>query len=326
MLRKRTAALVATAAAGILGLTACGDSSVAEAPAAQAPADSAGSDQLAGLNLKAGTAKSNNAEANTGDWAITPGAQSKAPSEASQRWVQLTAAKAGDLDPVVVNGSRLTLYRFDKDTAKPSKSTCNGDCAVTWPPVTVKAGGKIFIAGIRKRDVGVVKRDDGRLQVTIGGWPVYRFSKDSAPGDTEGQGVGGTWFGVQPDGKKAAGGEDGGEVDIEEGTIDEDAEGGASPAPTGDAEPQDGAATEVMLFDEPNFPDTSAVQATNVSQGQCQNVRPNTFSSVASDGRITLWSQQKCQGESISLEPGARGTSDLTLVDFDNKTQSVSFG
>ncbi|MBR7678887.1 hypothetical protein KDA82_39280, partial [Streptomyces daliensis] len=105
-----------------------------------------------------------------------------------------------------------TLYRFDKDTATPSKSNCEGECATTWPPVVVSPRGKIFIDGIDESAIGTVKRSDGTLQVTIGGWPVYRFSKDLRPGDTNGQGVGGTWFGVTPDGQKAgepAGGDQG---------------------------------------------------------------------------------------------------------------------
>ena len=37
-------------------------------------------------------------------------------------------------------------------------------------------------------------------QVTIDGWPLYFFANDAAPGDHNGQGVGGVWFVVGPDG------------------------------------------------------------------------------------------------------------------------------
>lgn len=38
--------------------------------------------------------------------------------------------------------------------------------------------------------------------MTIGGRPVYCFSKDQQPGDIMGQGVGNTWFAINPkDGK-----------------------------------------------------------------------------------------------------------------------------
>src|SRR5436853_4212445 len=36
-------------------------------------------------------------------------------------------------DGVVVTKKGLTVYTFDKDMA--GRSTCNGDCAVKWPPV-----------------------------------------------------------------------------------------------------------------------------------------------------------------------------------------------
>ncbi|MEJ8669828.1 hypothetical protein WKI71_19560 [Streptomyces sp. MS1.AVA.1] len=51
--------------------------------------------------------------------------------------MQLSASQAGDLNPVVVDGAGFTLYRFDKDTANPSRSNCSGECATTWPPVLV---------------------------------------------------------------------------------------------------------------------------------------------------------------------------------------------
>jgi hypothetical protein len=39
--------------------------------------------------------------------------------------------------------------------------------------------------------------------VTLKGWALYRFAGDTAPGQTNGQGVGGTWFVVNPSGGKA---------------------------------------------------------------------------------------------------------------------------
>ncbi|MDW6061985.1 hypothetical protein SAZ11_33130 [Streptomyces sp. FXJ1.4098] len=148
------------------------------------------------LSFRSGTAKQGGAAPKTGDWAGSG-------TPKARKWVQLSAGRAGALNPVVVNGAGFTLYRFDKDTAMPSKSNCEGACATTWPPVLIAPGGKIFVAGVKPSTIGVIKRADGTRQVTINGWPVYRFSKDAKPGDTNGQGVGGTWFGVTPDGQKA---------------------------------------------------------------------------------------------------------------------------
>ena len=47
-------------------------------------------------------------------------------------------------------------------------------------------------------------RSDGSTQVTYDGHPLYTYSGDPAPGDTNGQGVntfGALWWVVAPDGK-----------------------------------------------------------------------------------------------------------------------------
>ncbi|MER5530989.1 hypothetical protein ABT075_41515 [Streptomyces sp. NPDC002677] len=213
--------------------------------------------------------------------------------------MQLSASKAGDLNPVVVNGAGFTLYRFDKDTANPSKSNCNDACATTWPPVVVAPGGKIFIDGVDKSDVGVVKRADGNLQVTVGGWPVYRFSKDLKPGDTNGQGVGGTWFGVTPDGQKAGA----------------QNQGGTGGTGTGTA-----ASTSVVLSDETDFGDPSE----GLAGSGCQNVaRDDSASSLRASGALKIWSEKNCKGESKVVQGDI---ADLASIGFDNKISSVFLG
>ncbi|MET0134177.1 MAG: hypothetical protein ABW215_11355, partial [Kibdelosporangium sp.] len=294
---------------GIAALSACG-SEVSGTPTSSAPAtvDSpaavAGQAGLDGLFLDNGTAKANNAARDTGDWAVgSDGTPNTAAREVAGKWVELRAGKAGALNPVLVNGAGLTLYRFDKDTAKPSKSTCNGQCAETWPPVTVVPGGKIFFAGVKKTAIGVVKRDDGTLQVTVEGWPVYRFNKDRKPGDTLGQGVGGTWFGVRPDGKKA----------------------GAPPDNTGTTPPAAPAgpkATSAILFDDANFSDNGASQG--VGGTGCQNVaRPGVTSSLSAVGSLKLWTEKDCKGRSLVVDGDV---TDLATIEFDNVVASIFLG
>ncbi|MEU7755773.1 hypothetical protein AB0B57_24175 [Micromonospora sp. NPDC049101] len=116
--------------------------------------------------------------------------------------IQLKAMNQADIGTYVADGREMTLYRFDKDSAKPSKATCVGDCAKTWPPLLVSSPGRIYPDGVDPQFVGYVERPDGTCQVTIAGWPVYRFAKDAAPGDIKGQGVGGTWFAVSPTGDR----------------------------------------------------------------------------------------------------------------------------
>ncbi|MFE5816607.1 hypothetical protein [Streptomyces sp. NPDC056479] len=296
MIRNRIAAIAATTAAAALLLTACngtgGDTS----------AGAAAGSALANLSFNSGTAEKNNAAPGTGDWATTPGKPASKP--VAKKWVQLSASQAGDLNPVVVNGAGFTLYRFDKDTANPSKSNCAGECATTWPPVLVAPGGRIFIDGVNKSDVGVVKRDDGNLQVTIGGWPVYRFSKDLKPGDTNGQGVGGTWFGVTPDGQKA------GAAEAPEQEQEQEQGDGGSAAP----------ASSVTLSDEVNFGDPSE----GLAGSGCQNVgRDDSASSLQASGTLKIWSEKDCKGESKVVQGNI---ADLNSIGFDDEISSVFLG
>lgn len=115
---------------------------------------------------------------------------------------QLAVAQNEQLGSLLTDNAGFTLYRFDKDTAKPPKSNCDGDCAKAWP--AVPAGEATAAAGMDPALLGEVVRTDGSKQLTVAGWPVYRYAKDTKAGETNGQGVGGTWFAFAPDGKKAA--------------------------------------------------------------------------------------------------------------------------
>ncbi|OEJ34619.1 SCO0930 family lipoprotein [Streptomyces subrutilus] len=115
---------------------------------------------------------------------------------------QLKVAELPELGAAVTDSEGFTLYRFDKDTPKPPKSACEGDCATAWPAVAADdvTAGEGIDAGL----LGSVARADGTRQLTLAGWPVYRYAKDAKPGDALGEGVGGTWHALGADGKPAA--------------------------------------------------------------------------------------------------------------------------
>jgi predicted lipoprotein with Yx(FWY)xxD motif len=113
----------------------------------------------------------------------------------------LSTADVGDLGTVVVDGSGRTLYVFDKDTADPPKSNCEGECAAMWPPVEAGSGTP-ELDGVDASLVGTVDRSDGTQQLTLAGWPLYLFAKDEKAGEAKGQAVGDVWWVVSPDGKK----------------------------------------------------------------------------------------------------------------------------
>lgn len=102
---------------------------------------------------------------------------------------------------VVTDSKGWVLYRFDKDTASPqSASACTATCATVWPPVLTDGNPKLD--GIPSNLVGTITRDDGASQLTLAGWPLYRYIGDPQPGAWKGQMVNGTWFVIAPTGKK----------------------------------------------------------------------------------------------------------------------------
>jgi predicted lipoprotein with Yx(FWY)xxD motif len=143
-------------------------------------------------------------------------ATGKAPGPAE---VKLAATQSTSLGAIVADSAGHTLYRFDADSVSPSKSNCNDACALIWPPALAGSGDPA-LAGIEARLVGTVTRADGSKQLTLNGSPLYRFSKDSKPGDTLGQGIMGTWFASTPDGDKASA------HAVSDGTADSDGDDG----------------------------------------------------------------------------------------------------
>ncbi|MFE2757267.1 hypothetical protein ACFXGA_35250 [Actinosynnema sp. NPDC059335] len=113
----------------------------------------------------------------------------------------LSATESKQVGWFVADAAGFALYRYDKDTAKPPKSNCEAECAKSWPPVLV--GDHTMTSGVDPTLVGSVARADGAKQVTLAGWPLYRYAGDKKAGDLAGQGKGGAWFAVTPEGKKA---------------------------------------------------------------------------------------------------------------------------
>jgi predicted lipoprotein with Yx(FWY)xxD motif len=102
---------------------------------------------------------------------------------------------------LVVDADGLTLYRSDRDSANPPTSRCAGACTELWKPELAVDTDRP-VAGIDPAIVGTVVRPDGTRQLTIAGWPIYRFAKDVRPGDVAGQCKGG-FFAVTPTGGRS---------------------------------------------------------------------------------------------------------------------------
>jgi predicted lipoprotein with Yx(FWY)xxD motif len=88
---------------------------------------------------------------------------------------------------ILTDAKGMTLYVWDKDE-KGKASNCYDQCAVNWPPLLVDAS--TAVSG----DWSLIDRKDSDKKiVAYKGWPLYLWIKDQKPGDTTGDGVGGTW-------------------------------------------------------------------------------------------------------------------------------------
>jgi predicted lipoprotein with Yx(FWY)xxD motif len=106
-----------------------------------------------------------------------------------------------DYGRILSNGRGRALYLFTADRGK--ASTCSGDCATAWPPYIVKRK-PVAGSGVRRGLIGTTRRDDGRLQATYAGHPVYFYVDDNEPGEVLCQAVnefGGFWYVVRASGK-----------------------------------------------------------------------------------------------------------------------------
>lgn len=147
---------------------------------------------LAGVMLL--SACGGDGDTGTGDGPTT---DASAPPEDSPSPVTGTVRLAeSDLGSILVDAGGMTLYLFETDTD--GSSTCYDDCAATWPALI--DGAPSAGDGVDGSLLGTTEREDGEVQVTYDGHPLYHFASDQAPGDTEGQGVGDVWFVVDASG------------------------------------------------------------------------------------------------------------------------------
>ncbi|WP_245673988.1 MULTISPECIES: hypothetical protein [Actinoplanes] len=175
----------------------------------------------AGYGSDTGTADYGNAaEPASNDVAATPGAEATgepaaesteepAPADEANTpeisdelaTTELTAKKVAQMGSTVQDEDGWVLYRFDDDEDDPAKSNCNDTCAKIWPAALTNDG-EPKLTGVDSKLVGTVTRADGTKQLTLKGWPLYRYIGDKKPGQWKGQNVSGKWFVITPTGTK----------------------------------------------------------------------------------------------------------------------------
>lgn len=133
----------------------------------------------------------------------TPTAASASPSMSASTAPAASpdaAIASGKLGQIIVDGKGMTAYVWDKDTANSGVSACTGTCATLWSAITTTSATPT-VTGITGT-VATITGVSGGKQITINGLPIYTFTKDTKPGDTNGQGVLNIWHVLSPAGTK----------------------------------------------------------------------------------------------------------------------------
>ena len=114
---------------------------------------------------------------------VTVGAGAATPAKVSTTAAVVVSTAESELGTVLVAGH--TVY-----TRKANGTSCTGTCLKARPPVllpTVQAAATAG-AGVDASKLGTASAGHGRRQVTYAGKRLYRFAKDRAPGDVNGDG------------------------------------------------------------------------------------------------------------------------------------------
>lgn len=107
---------------------------------------------------------------------VTPAAMSLPGATPTPPAVKVKNATFGT---ILQSRNRLPLYYWSVEKRAGGKVRCTGECARVWPPLVVKSRAAVppTMRGVKGR-FGVVKRADGRLQVTFRGLPLYAYHDD----------------------------------------------------------------------------------------------------------------------------------------------------
>jgi predicted lipoprotein with Yx(FWY)xxD motif len=150
--------------------------------------------QPAATSAPAISSSSNSNDYGTGSTASTPTASTSTSTDVVIKTAMVTVG--GKSTTVLTDAKGMTLYYFTPDTA--SKVACTDSCAQTWPPLLFANGNSPKADGTLPGELEVYPDANGK-QVIYNDHELYTFSGDSAPGQTNGQGIAGKWFVVTPD-------------------------------------------------------------------------------------------------------------------------------
>ena len=188
--RRPARILVALGVTAIVALAACGEDGDSSSTATEAAAATAAPAAAA----PGTTAAPATTAAAGGDYGYEAAAPTPTPPAPAAGAASVATAETG-LGTILVDANGMTLYGFTADST--GEPTCVEGCADAWPPALVE--GEPEVGELDASVFTTVEHPLGS-QLKAGDWPLYTFSGDTAPGDTNGQGSGGKWFVVAVDG------------------------------------------------------------------------------------------------------------------------------
>jgi predicted lipoprotein with Yx(FWY)xxD motif len=101
---------------------------------------------------------------------------------------------------ILTDENGVAVYALTKDTQKGTTSACTDqECTSKWKPVTTQAA-PVAGQGVVQNLLGTITRQDGTMQVTYNGWPLYYLISETTSGTTNGQGMENEWFLLSPSG------------------------------------------------------------------------------------------------------------------------------
>jgi predicted lipoprotein with Yx(FWY)xxD motif len=114
----------------------------------------------------------------------------------AQSFAQTPSVKVADnatFGPILTDTNGMTLYTYIPDDGA-GTSKCYDACATSWPPATIQ--GDVAAPSGLPKTLATTTRTDGTKQLTYDNWPLYRYARDTEPGQTTGDGslgAGGLW-------------------------------------------------------------------------------------------------------------------------------------
>jgi predicted lipoprotein with Yx(FWY)xxD motif len=120
----------------------------------------------------------------------------------------LMKAEVTSAGKVLANPHGMTVYYYSKDRPGSGTSACTGTCARKWLPVIapVRIPAGMTLPG----PLGSITLPGGKRQVTINGYPIYKYAGDKAPGQASGNGIKGEWHVIKLTGSGSGGSGSGG--------------------------------------------------------------------------------------------------------------------